>query len=746
MKNCATYSDEGISIENCKKINFIYGANGSGKSTIGRYLHDKNSPVYSNCSLDYIGDKDLEVIVYNKEFKSRNIVENIDGVFTLGEATIEDINKLEQMKEELKISQQELVKRKESLAKKEQECDSLNTDYQNSIWDEILRNNEEDFKEVFSGYRSNKIKFQSFVTEQYLTMKDSVSNPNDVSRENLLSRYNILFSNNLQQCVLIENKIEELLIEFKTIEDNVLWQEVIVGNNDLPISKLINQLQNADWVNKGRTFIREDSVCPFCQSPTITETFTEQLTEFFSGEYEAKIDKIQSKRKKYAELKEQIKLNIGNILSNNSQIRIGKIDALVLDSVLKTIETVIERNIVLMLNKETEPSSKVDLGKSNLEIKKIVEIIKNANTNISTNNQLIKNKESEKKKLITEVRLYLLRNYNKLISTHLSKIAACSKGVEGIKKSIKLSSDDLKIKSEAIIEAGKNITSVQPTVNEINRLLKAYGFTNFQIVPSKNDEHKYQIRRPDGSLANHTLSEGEETFISFLYFMQFAKGSVDKDKISNRKIMILDDPISSLDSTILYIVSSMVKSLIAQIRENSSDIDQLFVLTHNVFFHKEASFIDGRSVEFKDINFWIVYKNNDVSEVRSYEMKNPIKTTYELLWQGLRDDTDVSLVTVQNTMRRILENYFGIMGKSINDNIVESFRTVEEKIICRSLISWINDGSHTIADDLHICNDNDLVPRYKEIFRQIFANMKHEEHYKMMMKIEDDIESLGEEY
>ena len=43
------------------------------------------------------------------------------------------------------------------------------------------------------------------------------------------------------------------------------------------------------------------------------------------------------------------------------------------------------------------------------------------------------------------------------------------------------------------IEKGKNITSVQPTVDEINRLLTAYGFENFRIAKAPNQENYYQI-------------------------------------------------------------------------------------------------------------------------------------------------------------------------------------------------------------------------------------------------------------
>ena len=63
------------------------------------------------------------------------------------------------------------------------------------------------------------------------------------------------------------------------------------------------------------------------------------------------------------------------------------------------------------------------------------------------------------------------------------------------------------------------MTSVQPTVDAINRSLQAYGFNGFSIVPSPKDDKRYQIKRPNGSIASETLSEGEETFISFLYYV-----------------------------------------------------------------------------------------------------------------------------------------------------------------------------------------------------------------------------------
>jgi wobble nucleotide-excising tRNase len=86
-------------------------------------------------------------------------------------------------------------------------------------------------------------------------------------------------------------------------------------------------------------------------------------------------------------------------------------------------------------------------------------------------------------------------------------------------------------------------------------------------------------------------------------------------------------------------------------------------------------------------------------------------------------------------MRRIIENYFGILGQKKDDKIVESFKTIEERMICRSLISWINDGSHSIPDDLFIDSYTDSIDRYKQVFEKIFFNMGHQSHYDMMMGV-----------
>jgi wobble nucleotide-excising tRNase len=57
----------------------------------------------------------------------------------------------------------------------------------------------------------------------------------------------------------------------------------------------------------------------------------------------------------------------------------------------------------------------------------------------------------------------------------------------------------------------------------------------------------------------------------------------------------------------------------------------------------------------------------------------------------------------------------------------------KEKLICKSLFSWVNAGSHYALDDLYVSVDATMVETYLKVFREIFDRSKHIAHYKMMM-------------
>ena len=197
------------------------------------------------------------------------------------------------------------------------------------------------------------------------------------------------------------------------------------------------------------------------------------------------------------------------------------------------------------------------------------------------------------------------------------------------------------------------------------------------------------------------------------------------------RVIVFDGPVSSLDSDILFIVSSLIRGLLDEVKIDHGHIKQVFVLTHNIYFHKEITFNPNRKDKaLSGETFWMVRKLHQLSKITQYDT-NPIKTSYELLWAEVKNK-DHSNLSIQNTMRRILENYFKILGGMDPNDICEKFEG-RNKLICRSLFSWINAGSHSTHDDLFISVDDSSIDWYLEVFKQIFYKTKHEAHYRMMM-------------
>ncbi len=732
MANVATYDDIGSELKNLTKINFIYGANGSGKTTLSSFIANQNEPTFSNCFIEWEYGQNINALVYNKEFRDKNFgKDTIDGIFTLGSATKEDIELIEKKNSELEKIKSEGITKKETLGKQNDKLKDKETKFIEWCWKNIYKKYNQTFKEAFEGSRGSKLSFKERLLNEYkhntaelLTLEELQEKAKTVFGEmpqNLSSIYNIEYH------------------DITDIESNEIWQQKIIGKDDVDIAQLIQRLNLNDWVNQGRQFLQKDSnVCPFCQQETITEEFRKKLEDYFDESFVKSVQLVDELFKKYTLQYENIINQLEQTVNTQKEIKESKLNIEKLLLYLQTLKSQYQSNKEVLSSKKKEPSRSIEIISTKEQLDAIKELIDDANVEIQKHNSIVQNFEKEKLDLKKRIWKFITENNREEISKFLKEISGLQKGIDNLGTEYKQKQIDWSALNNEIKELNKNVTSIQPTIDEINRLLNFYGFTNFKIVPSAQDPNKYRIQREDGSLAQSTLSEGEVTFITFLYYYQLTKGSIEEENITNDRILVIDDPISSLDSNILFVVSSLIKELIEKVRDNTSNNKQLIILTHNVYFHKEISFINSRTQERNDTYFWIIKKQNNISKIYPYEMKNPIQTSYQLLWSELSERENSSLATVQNVMRRIIENYFKVLGDYNDEDIIKQFNTHEEQMICRSLISWINDGSHSIHDDLYIEVPEQTIEQYLDVFKKIFEVTGHIAHYNMMMKIENE--------
>lgn len=728
IADVASYDAIGVEITELKKINFFYGANGCGKTTVSNYLADPSDSQFDSCLTSWEGDYSLKALVYNKRFRDANFgTGRIAGVFTLGQATTEEIEHINNKKIEVSNLRTEQTAQQSTLESQQGKLQDHINSFTEECWS-VYKQYESLFKDALYGHINSKMSFKDKI------LSDHASNSSPIlSVDELTGKANTLLGSHPIRIDAIPTiDVSEAIT---SVEHRSIWQKVIIGKADVDIAGLITKLGNSDWVNQGRQYI-EGETCPFCQQPTIGELFQSQLNEYFDESFGNDKADLTVKQTTYTDLTSQLLVTLDQVeasekLKDESKLNIEKFSAH-----LNSLRSQISENKLLIQEKLDKTSQQISLTDTQAELEAISAVIKQANDSIRNHNLLVDNYDQEVSTLKSDVWRFLVDVLADRIVDFQGKGNGLQQGIDSISSQIETRWQVIRELDREIVELSKNVTSVQPTVDEINRLLLAYGFTNFRIVPSEEQENHYVIQRENGELAHHTLSEGEITFITFLYFIQLAKGAVDENSVTEDRILVIDDPISSLDSNILYVVSTIVKDVIRTIKESSSNIKQLLLLTHNVYFHKEASFINSRSNGDRDTNFWIIRKNQNVSSIQSYGLDNPIESSYELLWREIKEWQSNSGITLQNAMRRIIENYFKILGKFTDEGLVEQFETHEEQQICRSLISWVNDGSHTIPDDLYVQTPDDSAEKYLGVFEKVFKYTNNHGHYQMMMGVE----------
>ena len=730
IKSVASFDERGIQINSLRKINFIYGANASGKTTISNLITNPTDSNFHHCSVNWEHDQPLKALIYNKNFRDSNFggSSKLKGVFTLGEETKEDIELIEQKKDELANLRNKTNQQKEVLEKQIDKKSEEEVTFKETCWT-FYKNNETDFKEAFVGF----IKKESFKNKLLSESKNNTSELLDIKK--IEEKSKTIFGDAPESIPALPtisfNRINE-------IEDDEIWNKKILGKTDVDIAKLIQNLNMNDWVNQGRDYLQEDETCPFCQQKTITAEFRQQIEDYFDVSFTESIKLIKENSDKY-------NLQVTNIINELSQIEITektntatKLDIDKFSAYLKTLTSQTVTNKEFINNKSKEPSRSFDLISTEEQFQNIEKLILSANKEIKRHNGIVDNYQTERSNLIQSIWKFVAEEAKDIISAFTTSVKGLKQGIENIEKQIKEKEVAYIEQDNKIKDLNKNVTSIQPAIDEINNILHYYGFRNFEIKPSSNEKGFYQIQRDDGTLVESTLSEGEITFITFLYFLQLAKGATNEETITEDRILVIDDPISSLDSNVLFVVSTLIKEIIKDVKKNEGNIKQIMLLTHNVYFHKEVSFIDGRTKENNETHFWILRKNRKVSSIQSYEKNNPIQSSYDLLWQEIKNRDKNSGITIQNTMRRIIENYFKMLGKYGDDDLIQKFDNKEEQYICKSLISWINDGSHNFADDLFIEVQDDTIEKYLSVFKGVFEKTDNLGHYNMMMRVENE--------
>ena len=724
IANIATYAGAPEELAGLSRFNFLYGSNGTGKTTVSRVI--ANETIFPSCKVTWKGGTKLQSMVYNHDFVDRNFHQpaELKGVFTLGKKQKDTLTKIETAKTEQDALTAKIENLNQALtsadgtAGKRVELAVLESAFKEKCWTLKQKLDGQHAQGAFKGCMGSKDSFRTKILQEHSSNAATLLPQADLEKK----AESIFGPTPTVEATVPAADTAKLLSH----EADPILKKRVIGKDDVDIAAMIKKLGNSDWVREGRAFYDvNEEVCPFCQQET-TAALGRSLNEYFDEAFVTDSRAIDDLATNYATDATRLQQQLATIIASPSKF----IDVEKLKAEKELLDTKITLNNQRIAGKKKEASQVVELESLANVTTAVKTLIDDANIQVAAHNKMVANLATERTTLISQVWKFALEELKTDFDAFKTAKDGLDKAITAMTGQIEKATEERRKKTAEIRELEKQTTSVQPTIDGINELLSSFGFQGFKLAKTASGT-SYKLVRADGSDAKATLSEGEKTFVTFLYFYYLLKGSESDSGMTTDRIVVFDDPVSSLDSDILFIVGSLIKSVFDEVREGTGHIKQVFVLTHNVYFHKEVTFNpDRRKVAMGEETFWVVRKSDLVSKIEKHNT-NPIKTSYELLWSEVRR-TDRSNLTIQNTLRRILENYFKILGGVDPDKICGMFEG-KEKLICKSLFSWVNDGSHFAHDDLYVSIDSSMVETYLKVFREIFKKSDHLAHYKMMM-------------
>lgn len=709
-------------MDDLRVVNYVFGANGTGKTTLARVLAKPTH--HAACKCSWSDGLPLEAFVLNRDFVETNFSQ-LRGVFTLGgkEKAIEE--QLASAIDERQVLQKNHNDLKRTLegddgsGGKKAELAELEARFRDKFWVPIEKIKQAArLTPALKGVQGNKETCKSKIIAEHKTNKGAVCALADLEK-----RAATLFGADPSDVAVVQPLRTKSLVAH---EKNAILAKKVLGKEDIDIAAMIQKLGNSDWVQEGVQYFRaNDKICPFCQQRT-AESFAQSLEQYFDETFARDMKEVNGVISQYAIDASELQAVVSRLAGSNPAF----LELEDLKAQMESLDRGITANKLRLEKKKKEPSLVIQLESLRPILTKIQRLLLGSQQESRRHNQMVANISKERQALVADVWRYVLTELSGDLREYHELKEKTEKAIGGLTAKLTESSNKLAALTKRIQSLEKQATSIRPTIDAINSLLSQFGFDGFKLEASADGKH-YTLVRPNGDDARQTLSEGEKSFVVFLYFYHLLAGSIVESGTANSRIVVFDDPVSSLDSDVLFIVSSLIKNICARARGSSGNLKQVFILTHNVYFFKEVAFNpDRRSGTLNDETFWVLRRHQQYSKAER-QTENPIRSSYELLWQELRSANPVTL-RHENVMRRILEHYFKILGSIDFADICDKFDG-QDKIVCRSLFSWVHAGSHSILDDLAVTPSDTMLQNAMRVFKMIFEKTDHVGHYNMMM-------------
>ncbi len=231
----------------------------------------------------------------------------------------------------------------------------------------------------------------------------------------------------------------------------------------------------------------------------------------------------------------------------------------------------------------------------------------------------------------------------------------------------------------------------RPDIETINNYLKALNLPKYSL------DKDYRIVLNSDALENSEakiiLSDGEKTTLAFAYFLARLKLFYKKEDLKNL-VVVIDDPISSLDEQRIYnttcLVAKINQELAREKLSNEENKAQVFVLTHNHTFMARLINMIGKHARYLQLErhqgqLKIVCKDKANGYFDTFYLLL-FKEVYAFAKKEKVQDNFNEAINYGNKIRILLESFLKI-------NFIDSFlggNNVFEKDKIKKLIETAN--------------------------------------------------------
>lgn len=711
LSNVTLFDRDSIDIN--KPVNFIFGKNGTGKSTLSRLIKEQNP------------DKDVRIFHGVESVaidgKLNSVILGQENI--LAQKNIEKLNKeIENLQSDKQVKEEEKKELENKIAEKKKEINKIER-----LIDKFLA-------EKASEIKNNPL---HVATPNYnvLLIKKELKYAFKLSEDEKQE-----CKENIKIDIKTAKNIPIVNIEFKSLldETNKLLNSAIEEEKDII---RLSSNQKINFAKTGFEIHGKGDICSFCGNKIADETFDE-LEKFFSAskikDFENSINDLIKKIDSSTE-------KINNIVFDRDQFY---------NHYQTEIEDLEKQKDILI----EEQNSFLNELKSNLEAKltqlfaksktielkipdDISEILKNYSKLVKKNNSEDFNsiKKFSKDLLRFDLIAMALSEFEhkhneayteklKTISTNEGEIADLEEKKEAKENEESTIEKNIVDKKAEIQNEIDKTKSEHILAKNINKKLEMYVNFELEHVEMEEDSRNgyYRIKNKEASETEYrditTLSDGEKNIIGFLYFIE-KLGEV-QNNLSD-KIIVFDDPMDSNDDLMQYIIITEIQDLMKLIdKKRVSDI--LVIMTHNSHFYINVKYnrlykdgLDRNGAQKIGDNFLRLQKEGGVTRIKILESEGQdFSTNYELLWKELRflyDNDKPNLML--NSIRRIIETYTKF-NKS--DNFYGENKEAQK---------LFNVNSHSI-DDLEAELNGKTKDQIIELMRACFNSNNAKNHFK----------------